>query len=78
MKELPLIRFGLPVPRTQYHHRYPFKLLKPGDSFDVPNTGNLNALRSGASRYGRVHGQSWTVRTIPEGDTTVFRCWRLT
>lgn len=44
--------------------RYPWRSMEVGDAFEVPDYVNLQAIRSSASRYGRIKGRKFSVRRI--------------
>ena len=71
-------------PEGESRMRYPFKLMKPGDSFFIPvtsecvNTRKLRAaVSSAALRYLRKKHAKFTIRTVNEDGHTGVRCWML-
>jgi hypothetical protein len=58
--------------------RYPFADMRPGQSFVLPPGASLNGCRAAASRYGKHHGQTFSIRTLPTRPVPVVRCWRVT
>lgn len=73
----------LPIPSNGRPFKYPFPIMKVGDSFAVPLTGIMRGsedsatsrLRAAASRHRRFHGVRFSIRTDREAG--VARCWRV-
>lgn len=55
--------------------KYPFRSMKVGDSFLVPETGlyAANRVSRSASACGSRNGCKYVTRRVPEG----VRCWRV-
>jgi uncharacterized protein (DUF2249 family) len=68
------IENDVPTPHRSQGPRvsYPFREMKVGDSFVVPEDYEPQ-VRTSACAYGRRHGKIFTVRKRPEG----IRVWRM-
>ena len=72
-----------PIPSNGRPFKYPFLIMKVGDSFAVPLTGERRKgedaaacrLRAAASRHSRFHGVRFSIRT--DREKGVARCWRV-
>lgn len=72
-----------PIPSNGRPFKYPFPIMKVGDSFAIPLTGSMRGsedcatarLRAAASRHSRFHGVRFSIRTDREAG--VARCWRV-
>lgn len=70
------IEKGIPLSdrRGKRKAQYPFGDMKPGDSFAIPETVNVDSVRTAASWHGmRNDGQKFSVRNTEDG----YRCWRV-
>jgi hypothetical protein len=67
-KDIPVPPTG--TPSTQY----PFAGTEVGNSFVVADMRDPSALRTAASRFGRLHQRKYTVRQVGDG---AFRIWRI-
>lgn len=63
------IESGVPVPK-----KYPFHLMKVGDSFAIPETVKRTTAHVAAKRYGDANGMKFIVRIMPDRS---YRCWRV-
>lgn len=64
---------GIPVPLGYHSSVWPFEEMKTGESFLVPNEGDVRSrVYSAASYFGKRNNKKFTVRKVPEG----LRVWR--
>jgi hypothetical protein len=77
-----LIDKGIKIPKEgESRIRYPFKMMKNGDSFfiqesDGKGTRKLRArISSAALRYKRKKYCKFTIRTVTENEIRGVRCW---
>jgi hypothetical protein len=73
---------GVPPPPTGGNGSrlvYPFALMVPGDSVDVPMKSPLDAdrVRANLTYRHRTHQERYATRTVFEGGARVLRVWKL-
>ncbi len=66
------IEHGIPIPEMR-SHKWPFRTMKPGDSFLVPNEYRA-AAQSAMSWFGKRNNMKFCSRKI---DDKSFRIWRI-
>lgn len=80
------IKIDSDIPLPQPAHRgplprYPWRTMKPGDSFVYPNTRSLRHTQASANRavaYRKSdHGETYATRTVTENGERVVRVWRV-
>jgi|TARA_R110002020_G_scaffold202084_7_gene405092 hypothetical protein len=70
----------IPIPEKYFREKYYFKDMKIGDSFAIPWSNQLEAVRArcAASAYGqRNTGFQFTTRTVTEKNVKKLRIWRV-
>jgi hypothetical protein len=63
----------VPLPAETARERYPFPVMRVGDSFLLPDAGTAKNARSAAWMYSKRHGVKFSCRRLENG----WRIWRV-
>lgn len=66
------IEKGVALPDEGGARAWPIPNMEPGDSFAFPDN-KKTAVRSAASYYGSKMGAKFSIRTLPNGESRIWR-----